>query len=170
MPETDSAPAADREQDPGIVHADLHSEGGPGEEVYRLPVEFDVHGPKRQEIDAKAARRAERQVAGLFGIAALATLAFCVAYLAIKLGESDDNVSRVQLSTILLGVFLGLALFCIGAGVIHWAKTLMAEDEYVQERHPLAVVRRRTAGRRRQLARRRRRERVRCAARFFAAH
>jgi ubiquinol-cytochrome c reductase iron-sulfur subunit len=123
--------------DPGIAHADLHSEGGPGEEVYRLPAEFDIHGPKRQEIDAKAARRAERQVAGLFAIAALSTLAFCVAYLAIKLGESDDNVTRTQLSTILLGVFLGVALFCIGAGVIHWAKSLMAEDEYVQERHPL---------------------------------
>jgi ubiquinol-cytochrome c reductase iron-sulfur subunit len=127
----------DQSGDPGIVHADLHSEGGPGEEVYPLPAEFDVHGPKRQEIDAKAAQKAERQVAGLFGLAALSTLAFCVAYLAIKLGESDDNVARTQLSTILLGVFLGVALFGIGAGVIHWTKTLMAEDEYVQERHPM---------------------------------
>jgi ubiquinol-cytochrome c reductase iron-sulfur subunit len=133
----DNAQDAQNDGDPGIAHVDLHSEGGPGEEVYRLPAEFDVHGPKRQEIDAKAARRAERQVASLFGLAAVSTLAFCVAYLAIKLGESDDNVARTQLSTILLGVFLGIALFCIGAGVIQWTKTLMAEDEYVQERHPL---------------------------------
>ena len=126
----------DADGDPGIAHVDLHSEGGPGEEVYRLPAEFDVHGQAR-EIDAKAARRAERQVASLFGLAAVSTTAFCVAYLAIKLGESDDNVARAQLSTILLGVFLGIALFCIGAGVIQWTKTLMAEDESVQERHPL---------------------------------
>ncbi len=35
------------------------------------------------------------------------------------------------------GLGLGLALFCIGAGAIHWAKTLMPDDEVVSERKPM---------------------------------
>jgi ubiquinol-cytochrome c reductase iron-sulfur subunit len=35
------------------------------------------------------------------------------------------------------GLSLGIMLFCIGAGAIHWARTLMTNEELVQERHPL---------------------------------
>jgi ubiquinol-cytochrome c reductase iron-sulfur subunit len=34
-----------------------------------------------------------------------------------------------------LGLGMALALFCIGAGAIHWAKTLMPDTEVIAERH-----------------------------------
>jgi ubiquinol-cytochrome c reductase iron-sulfur subunit len=36
-----------------------------------------------------------------------------------------------------LGLTLGVALFCIGAGAVHWGRTLMSDHELVQERHPI---------------------------------
>jgi ubiquinol-cytochrome c reductase iron-sulfur subunit len=41
----------------------------------------------------------------------------------------------VRASNFLLGFGLFLALFFIGAGAIHWAKTLMPDDERVEYRH-----------------------------------
>ena len=46
-------------------------------------------------------------------------------------------LEQVGLSTKLLGLGLGVALFGIGAGAIHWAKTLMPDDEVVNERKPM---------------------------------
>jgi ubiquinol-cytochrome c reductase iron-sulfur subunit len=46
-------------------------------------------------------------------------------------------LDRVSLSTKLLGLGLGLSLFFIGAGAIHWAKTLMPDDEIIGERKPM---------------------------------
>jgi ubiquinol-cytochrome c reductase iron-sulfur subunit len=94
------------------------------------------HVYRRSDVDPKAAQRREREVATLFGISTLGTLLFIVAYFAIK-PDGADFLEEVSLSTRLLGIGLGLALFCIGAGAIHWAKTLMPDDEIVSERKPM---------------------------------
>jgi ubiquinol-cytochrome c reductase iron-sulfur subunit len=98
-----------------------------------------AHVYRRSDIDPKAAQRREREVATFFGLSTLGTLLFIAAYFAIKpSGESGDELLRqVGLSTRLLGLGLGLALFCIGAGAIHWAKTLMPDDEVVAVRKPM---------------------------------
>jgi ubiquinol-cytochrome c reductase iron-sulfur subunit len=36
-----------------------------------------------------------------------------------------------------LGMSLGIALFAIGAGAVHWARTLMSDEELIAERHPI---------------------------------
>lgn len=97
------------------------------------------HQLRRADIDPKAAKRAEIQVATMFGLAAVSILSSIVAYIAIP------NQSRINLPIIGLvngnhvgvGFFFGLGTFLIGAGAIHWAKKLMPDDEIVQERHPL---------------------------------
>ena len=97
------------------------------------------HAYRRSDIDPKAARRREVEVATLFGISTLGTVLFIVGYFTVKLEgvSGDEMLERARLSTLLLGVGLGVALFAIGAGAIHWAKTLMPDDEVVNERKPL---------------------------------
>jgi quinol---cytochrome c reductase iron-sulfur subunit len=98
-----------------------------------------AHVYRRSDIDPKPAARREREVATFFGLSTLGSLLFIVAFFAIKPAGAAGNemLQRVGLSTRLLGLGLGLALFCIGVGAIHWAKTLMPDDEVVSERHPM---------------------------------
>jgi ubiquinol-cytochrome c reductase iron-sulfur subunit len=108
-----------------------------------VPERFDNPGlPEHQhrvsDVDPRAARRAERQVALMFGLSALGTIITTIAYYAVQLDEDlsfDAYLGRVQLSNFLLGFGLFLALFFVGAGAIHWAKTLMPDDERVEYRH-----------------------------------
>jgi ubiquinol-cytochrome c reductase iron-sulfur subunit len=97
------------------------------------------HTYRRSDIDPKAAKRREREVAAWFGVSTLGTLLFIVGYFAVKLeGLSGvEMLERARLSTLLLGLGLGIALFAIGVGAIHWAKTLMPDDEVVNERKPM---------------------------------
>ena len=97
------------------------------------------HVYRRSDVDPKAAKRREREVAAFFGLSTLGTLLFIVAYFAIKpVGATgNDLMNQVGLSTRLLGIGLGISMFCIGAGAIHWAKTLMPDDEVVAVRKPM---------------------------------
>jgi quinol---cytochrome c reductase iron-sulfur subunit len=119
---------------------ELATRDGHGE----LPARFEnpglpAHVYRRSDIDPKAAIRREREVATFFGLSTLGTVLFIVAYFAIKpAGKSGDDLLRtVGLETKLLGLGLGVALFCIGAGAIHWAKTLMPDDEIISVRKPM---------------------------------
>jgi ubiquinol-cytochrome c reductase iron-sulfur subunit len=94
------------------------------------------HVYRRSDVDPKAAARREREVASLFGLSTLGTLLFIVAYFAVK-PDGENLLSEVGLSTKLLGLGLGIALLGIGVGAIHWAKTLMPDDEIVQVRKPM---------------------------------
>ena len=121
----------------------------PGREVVAtdrggaVPVRFEnpglvPHHHRLSDVDPKAAKRAERQVATLFGISALGTLLTLVAYFSIKFDTPMsfvEHMARTRLSTELLGIGLTLALFGVGAGAVHWAKTLMPDEERVEDRH-----------------------------------
>ncbi|MEO3939073.1 Rieske 2Fe-2S domain-containing protein [Dermatophilaceae bacterium Soc4.6] len=107
-----------------------------------LPERFDdpglpPHVHRMADEDPKAADRAERQVATLFGISMLATLAFVVAYFAIDNRASVfiPGIGQGNALNIALGVTMAISLFGIGVGAVHWAKTLMPDDEVVEERH-----------------------------------
>jgi ubiquinol-cytochrome c reductase iron-sulfur subunit len=133
-----SAPGAGGDTAPG--DGELATRDGHGE----LPARYanpglPAHVYRRSDIDPKAAIRREREVATFFGLSTLGTVLFIVAYFAIKpAGKSgNDLLDSVSLSTKLLGLGLGIALFCIGAGAIHWAKTLMPDDEVVAVRKPM---------------------------------
>ncbi|MCU0299218.1 MAG: Rieske (2Fe-2S) protein [Candidatus Nanopelagicales bacterium] len=99
-----------------------------------------AHAPRRTDVDPKAARRAERQVALMFLGSALMTVLFVVAFVAIPVDETVYiwGIGPTNASNIALGVTFGLAIFLIGAGAIHWSKKLMNEKEVVQLRHPLS--------------------------------
>lgn len=97
------------------------------------------HRGRITDTDERAAKRAERQVATFFTISALSTVLFIASYVGI---DPEATIFIPIMGTIAaqhlaLGVFLGLSLFCIGGGAVHWAKTLMPDEEMVNEREPL---------------------------------
>lgn len=128
-----------------------HEDGNPGTEVApatapgELPERFEDPGlaPHRHRVtdtDPKAAKRAERQVATLFGLSLLGAVGMLVAYFAVQFPDNvpanmSSYLGRVGLSTRLLGLGMFLALFGLGVGAVHWAKTLMPDDERVEQRH-----------------------------------
>jgi ubiquinol-cytochrome c reductase iron-sulfur subunit len=101
------------------------------------------HQHRIQDIDERAAKRSERTVALLFTVSMLATVAFIASYVAIPIEEivyifPIGNISALNFA---LGVTLGVALFCIGAGAVHWARTLMTDVETADDRHPIEAPR-----------------------------
>ncbi|GAA0649254.1 Rieske 2Fe-2S domain-containing protein [Streptomyces thermocarboxydovorans] len=97
------------------------------------------HEHRRQDIDERAAKRSERTVALLFTVSMLATIGFIAAFVAIPVDEivyifPFGHVSALNFA---LGVTLGLSLFTIGAGAVHWARTLMSDEELTDERHAI---------------------------------
>jgi ubiquinol-cytochrome c reductase iron-sulfur subunit len=95
------------------------------------------HQHRRADLDEKYAIRAERQVAILFGLSALGTLLTIYSYIWI---DTDSFIfipimGEVNSHQLFLGLGMAMALFCIGAGAIHWAKTLMPDNEVIAERH-----------------------------------
>jgi quinol---cytochrome c reductase iron-sulfur subunit len=97
------------------------------------------HEHRVQDIDERAARRSERVVAMLFTVSMLATVGFIASYVGIP----HDNslyvfpIGHINALNFALGLTLGLALFSIGAGAVHWARTLMSDEEIADERHAI---------------------------------
>ncbi len=96
-----------------------------------------AHTPRRADIDPLADKKAERQVAILFLLSAAGTILLIASYLFIPqdvfiffpvLGSTNAH-------QLFLGLGLAASLFFIGMGAIHWAKTLMPDEEVVIQRH-----------------------------------
>ena len=96
-----------------------------------------AHTLRRADTDPLAAKKAERQVAILFLLSAAGTILLIASYLFIPqdvfiffpvLGSTNAH-------QLFLGLGLAASLFFIGMGAIHWAKTLMPDEEVVIQRH-----------------------------------
>jgi len=85
------------------------------------------------ELSEADARSAERKVSALFLLSLVGVIGFVATYF---FGESQFGEPGNAAYTPLLGTFMALALFGIGAGAVLWAKLLMNDEEAVQERHP----------------------------------
>jgi len=114
--------------EPGTTLA--RSQGG-------VPERFENPGlPEHQhrmgDTDPKAARRAERQVAILLVLSMIGSVLIVVSIIGIKY---DDSFERISLSTKAIGLSMFLSLFALGVGAVHWAKTLMPDDERIDYRH-----------------------------------
>ncbi|MGN0064540.1 MAG: Rieske 2Fe-2S domain-containing protein [Nocardioides sp.] len=95
-----------------------------------------AHTWRPTDVDDKAEKRAERQVAAMFGISILCAILFLVSYFTFEIGEEWDTFMGMGASTLALGTSLGLGLLLIGIGIIHWARKLMGDVEIVEMRHP----------------------------------
>ena len=108
------------------------------DESDRLPQEpianpgLPEHQYRPTDVDPAQERRAERQVAGMFGVASLLAVAFCVFYFTVDKDQTFLGWSALNFS---LGATLGLSLLLIGMGAIQWAKKLMGDHEIFELRH-----------------------------------
>ena len=94
------------------------------------------HQHRKTDVDPRAAKKAERQVAILFSLSALGTVLFVYAYVGI---DQDlliflPILGNTNVHQLFLGLGLAMALFFIGMGAVHWAKTLMPDHEVVDYR------------------------------------
>jgi ubiquinol-cytochrome c reductase iron-sulfur subunit len=98
-----------------------------------------THVHRMADTDPRAAKRAERQVATMFTLSMIGTLAFLISYFAVSINTSVHIpfIGDTLLQNLLLGLGLGFGLLFIGLGAVHWAKTLMPDEEVVEERHDL---------------------------------
>ena len=108
-----------------------------------LPAEEPIANPglpahhwRPTDVDPRLEKRAERQVATLFGLSAVCAILFVVAYVTLEIGDNHDTFIGLGASNFALGTALGGALLFIGIGVIQWARKLMADVEIVEMRHP----------------------------------
>ena len=109
------------------------------DELDRLPQEpiadpgLPAHQYRPTDVYPEQERRAERQVAGMFGLASVLAVAFCVFYFTV---DKDQTFLRWSALNFSLGATLGLSLLLIGMGAIQWAKKLMVDNEIFEMRHP----------------------------------
>jgi ubiquinol-cytochrome c reductase iron-sulfur subunit len=94
-----------------------------------------AHQWRPTDVDPGAEKRAERQVAGLFGLAALGAVGFIVSYIVFHVGEDPDTIGNLGASNLMLGLCLSVTLLGMGAGMIQWARKLMSDHEIFEMRH-----------------------------------
>ena len=121
---------SDSNIEPAHGHGDLTPEepiANPG---------MPVHEPRPTDVDERKEKRAEIQVAVLFGLSAVSTVLFAVAYFTLDIGDNWSTFGDIGASTVALGATLGLSLLFIGIAIIQWARKLMGDHEIVEMRHP----------------------------------
>ncbi len=92
------------------------------------------HFPRATDLDPAKDKTAERRVGGLFLLSVAASIFAIVAYIIFPI--TPGNLSSVRINNMLLGTGIAVALLAIGLGAIYWAKNLMKDGEWVEQRHP----------------------------------
>lgn len=94
---------------------------------------FPPHQARLTDTEPKKEKRAARQVSALFFISILGSVFAVAAYIAFPIIPGD--MASVRANTLLLGLGISLGMLGIGVGAVHWAKTLMSNEELVEQRH-----------------------------------
>ena len=95
------------------------------------------HVMRAADVNPRAEKRAEQQVALLFGLSAVGSLLLIYSYMFVAKDvfifiPVMGNQNAQQLG---LGIGMAMSLFFLGMAAIHWAKTLMPETEVINHRH-----------------------------------
>lgn len=112
------------DRDPGTALIVHNGFGNPG---------FPPHRPRVTDDDPQRARRAQRTVYTLFYCSIAGSVWAIAAYLLFPL--ESGNPGDIRLNNLYIGLGVTLALFGIGFGAVHWAKTLMDDVELADVRH-----------------------------------
>lgn len=100
------------------------------------PVDNPGLPPHRERVtdkDPAAMKRAVRTVYTLFYVSLAGSIWAIAAYMLFPI-ESGQIVD-IRANNLFVGLGIGLALFAIGLGAIHWSKAVMSDKEFVEPRH-----------------------------------
>ena len=86
--------------------------------------------------DPKHSKNAERLVAALFILSALASVGFIAAYVGLEVGPVDAALR----SNLALGLSMSLAFLALAVGATIWVRHIMPPVELTEERHPMAAT------------------------------
>jgi len=96
-----------------------------------------AHVPRATDINPDSEKRAEQQVAILFGLSGVGSVLLIYSYIYVA-----DNVfifipimGNQNAQQLGIGIGMAMSLFFLGIAAIHWAKTLMPDKEIVNHRH-----------------------------------
>jgi ubiquinol-cytochrome c reductase iron-sulfur subunit len=99
----------------------------------KTPQAEEALAGRKHPLGPDDAKAAERKVAALFLLSVFAVVGFVLTFFLVP--QEFGTAGNVYY-TPLLGTFMALALFGVGAGAVLWAKLLMVDEEAVQDRHP----------------------------------
>ncbi|MFM1994314.1 MAG: hypothetical protein RL537_1003 [Actinomycetota bacterium] len=94
---------------------------------------LEPHRERMTDKSERHARNAEKQVAAMFIISMIGAVIAVWGFFAFPIVDGDLSATRNN--TFWMGIGMALSLLGIGFGAVHWAKTLMPDNEVSEERH-----------------------------------
>ena len=94
---------------------------------------IEPHRVRMTDKSEKHARNAEKQVAAMFLLSIVGAVIAVWGYVAFPI--IDGDLSATRNNALWMGLGMALSLLGIGFGAVHWAKTLMPDNEVSEPRH-----------------------------------
>ncbi|HOC13257.1 MAG TPA: Rieske 2Fe-2S domain-containing protein [Propionicimonas sp.] len=100
---------------------------------------IEQHPPRQSDVDPAVADRAYRRIVGMLMAVPVLVVAFLVVYFAVpRDAELIVFGANLKMQTTLLGLSAGIAVLLVGMAAIVWARSLMTDEEIVDDRHELS--------------------------------
>lgn len=103
--------------------------------VNELPIEnpgIEPHRIRMTDKDPRKAKAAEQQVSVMFALSLVGSVLSIWAYFAFPI---IDDLGATRNNALWMGLGMALGMLGIGFGAVHWAKTLMPDNEVSEDRH-----------------------------------
>ena len=94
---------------------------------------IEPHRVRMTDKSEKHARTAEKQIAVMFGVSVVGAIIAIWGFFAFPIVDGDLSATRNN--SLWMGLGMALSMFGIGFGAVHWAKTLMPDNEVSEMRH-----------------------------------
>jgi ubiquinol-cytochrome c reductase iron-sulfur subunit len=94
---------------------------------------IEPHRIRMTDKSEKHARTAEKQIAVMFGVSVVGAIIAIWGFFAFPIVNGDLSATRNN--SLWMGLGMALSMFGIGFGAVHWAKTLMPDNEVSEMRH-----------------------------------
>ena len=94
---------------------------------------IEPHRIRMTDKSEKHARTAEKQIAVMFGVSVEGAIIAIWGFFAFPIVDGDLSATRNN--SLWMGLGMALSMFGIGFGAVHWAKTLMPDNEVSEMRH-----------------------------------